>query len=107
MILVHYAEGRYTPVLACDICEKRITDGQLGAVVFKHPNPGESELLPVMHVHKGNCHKAAEERLGGDLRCGWLELQTHLLYLVLNSKLTLEGLVEERDARDAAGEWAN
>jgi hypothetical protein len=105
MILAHCVDGGYVPVLVCDICEKRIVDAQLGAVVFKRLVASEPDLIPGLHVHKGECHNAAESRLGGRENTGWMELQTHLLYLVLNSKLTPEMLAAERDMRDAAGEW--
>jgi hypothetical protein len=103
MIAFHYAEGLFVPVIVCDVCEQRIADGRLGVVVFRMGDLSLPELIPCMQTHKGECYNAAERKLGGMGECGWQELQTHLLYVVLNSKLTLEMLAEERDFRDAAG----
>ena|ERR1700722_10704253 len=104
MILFHYDQGRYFPVVVCDICEKRIVDAQLGAVVHQQGDlETETDLLPCIHAHKGECHDSAEKKIGG--RCVWQELSTHFLYLILNSQLTPEKLAKERDTKDAAGHF--
>jgi len=103
MIVLHYADGLFVPVIACDVCEQRIADGRLGVAVFPRGGLSEPELLPCVYTHKGECHEAAERKLGGRSECGWQDLRTHLLYVVLNSNLTLEMLAEERDHRDAMG----
>jgi len=103
MILFHYVDGRYTPVLICDVCEKRIVDGDLAAVVHRHGDPEQAELLPCMYVHKGACHDTAETQMGGADNTGWQELETHLLFLLLNTKITPEKLAAERDRSDEIG----
>ena len=100
MIMVRYVDGRYTPVINCDVCERRIAEAGLAVAVMKHGTIDEAELLPCLHAHKGACHDTAEERLGGKANTGWQELTQHLLFLAHNCKLTPEKLAQFRDHDD-------
>ena len=66
MILAQFKNAWYAAVIVCDICQQRISDGGLAVAVFPHVNHESSELLPVLHAHRGPCHHAAEAKLGGN-----------------------------------------
>lgn len=100
MIKVLYKDGRYSPLVICDICSERIEDAALGAAVAPSGQGGDDQLLEVLHAHKGGCHKAAEERLGGKVNTGWDELGVHMLNLAMNVKLSPEALSDLRKLED-------
>ena len=93
MIVVRNLEGRDAPQLLCDVCEQPITDGKMAAVVFKQSDESGAgpTLHPPLYAHKGVCHRAAEQRLGGDEATGWIELYQHLLLLLKNCGLPAAG----------------
>ena len=100
MILVQFKNAGYAAVIVCDICQQRISDGGLAVAVFPHVDHESSELLPVLHAHKGPCHHAAEAKLGGNT--GWEELANHLLEMAHNSGLSPEALIDHRKAYEIA-----
>ena len=100
MIVSVSEEGRYAPVLICDICEQRITDAGLAGVVSRTDQAGGVELNEVLYAHKGRCLDAAEEKLGGYRVTGWRELSDHLIDLLYNCGLTVEKLVELKKLSD-------
>jgi len=94
MIKVLYKEGRFIPVVVCDICGQQITEARNGAVANTWTEdiqePGYVEIL---YAHKGACHDIAEARLSQKSQTiGWEELSHHLLYVVRNAGLTIENL---------------
>ncbi len=103
MILIHYREGRYAPVVVCDICEQRITNANLAVAVGTDVYGKDPELISVLHAHKGTCHDAAEAKLGGRIKTGWDELSHHLLHLVQNIGLKPTDLVELKKTLDEIG----
>lgn len=89
--IVHHKQGRYAPMLFCDICGKRIDNAKLAAVLtVSHPIHYE-QTSEVMHVHKRACHDIADKRHGKKL--GWEELSRHLLHLNLNVGLSPANLL--------------
>ncbi len=94
MIKVWYKDGRYVPIITCDICNERIEDAAVAAAVAPSGEPDKDQVLDVLHAHKGRCHEAAEHKLGGDLNTGWEELSVHVLYLARNVKLSPEALIK-------------
>jgi hypothetical protein len=99
MIVIFTRNGRSCPRVVCDVCERPITDAQLGAAIFPQYDLEGKEQLAVLHAHKGRCHDLAESRLGGRTKTLWQELRKHLLYLVCNAGMTPEELcaLDERD----------
>ena len=101
MIKVWYKDGRYAPIMICDICSRRIEDAKLAVAVHPSGEPGSDKVSEVVHAHKGKCHSAAEEMLGGKVNTGWGELSVHLFNLVHGVKLSPEALSilgKEREA---------
>ena len=59
--IAHIKAGKYSPILHCDFCGKRITEaGLAAAVTVSQPIPLE-ESSEVLHVHKGACLDAVDE----------------------------------------------
>jgi hypothetical protein len=102
MILVQFKNAWYAAVIVCDICQQRISDGGLAVAVFRHIDHESSELLPVLHAHKGPCQDAAEAKLGGKENTGQEELANHLLQMAHNSGLSPEALIDHRKAYEIA-----
>ena len=101
--IIHHKPGRYAPVLFCDICAKPITDaGLAAAVTVSHPIP-EGETSEVMYVHKGDCHDAADRRLGK--KAGWDELSRHLRQLLYNTGLSPKKLQAQQAMDKDCGDW--
>lgn len=94
MLKILYSDHQFFPILVCDVCGRRIEQASLAAAI----NPSaiqdgervvqEGDLLEVLHAHKGDCHKQAEERFGGKYRTGWTELGSHLSQLTHNVGLS-------------------
>ena len=103
MILIDYLDGHYMPVVICDICEQRIRDAQRGGALYRLLAGPGPELLPILHVHKGECFAAGERRLGGAPVTAWQELRHHLLYVTSNCGLTPEKLAAEQAFIDRIG----
>ena len=107
MIKILDRNSRYAPVMVCDICGKIIDDANRAAVVHKRPQLSEDlegkTLIDVIHVHKGKCHDVGELNLGGKERTGWIELETHLRYLIHNVGMNLEEMKEQNDIEDNYG----
>lgn len=93
MIKMLKFSGRSAPVIICDICGKRIEEVKLGAAVFPQIDT-EGAIAEVLHVHKRDCHNAAEQKIGGGESAPWQELRHHLSYLLHNVRLSLEQLKE-------------
>ncbi len=96
MIRMLYKEGRYSAVIICDHCQKRIEDYQLAAEsVMSGNDKKDGELLEVFHVHKGECLDQMENKATAKgLRMGWSELRDHLLQVSMNVGLSPEKLLE-------------
>jgi hypothetical protein len=94
MIKILYLNGRYNPVLVCDHCDKRIEDAELALAVNVRPKGDKDETLDCYHVHKGDCDRSLERKLG---QVGTIELTTHLVHLTHNSGLTPSDLKKESD----------
>jgi hypothetical protein len=93
MIKMLNASGRSAPVIICDICGKRIKEHELGAAVFPRTD-SEGAIAEILHVHKGQCHDEAEQKVGGGKGAPWLELINHFSYLLHNLGLSVERLEE-------------
>lgn len=96
MIVMRYRLGRCAPVIICDVCQQRIVDGGMAAVVTNSRGSYDEDLIQTTFVHKGQCHKTAEDKLGGN-DGGWTELTTFLARLVVNSGIRLESFGKELD----------
>lgn len=82
--IIRTEQGRYAPVVHCDICGKRIEDAEDGIAVWF---PDEGEQCKVQHVHKGRCDNIF--RYGANHRGrpdGWDDLEIHLFRLLHNVK---------------------
>lgn len=96
-VIYEQQEDVIIPVIACDVCNKRIEDVIQAAVNLSILNMGETPTK-VLHVHKGESHDIAEAQLKEQYGhyAGWQELSTHLYYLCYNLGLTPQWF-EERD----------
>ncbi|KJH69643.1 hypothetical protein [Aliterella atlantica] len=97
-VIFEQKEGVIIPVIACDVCNKRIEDVmQAAAVNLSILDMGKTPTK-VLHVHKGKCHDLAEAQVKEQHGhyAGWEELSTHLYYLCYNLGLTPQWF-EERD----------
>lgn len=94
--IVHHIPGRYAPLLFCDVCGERITNASRAAALTVSHSMPEGESSEVLHVHKGDCHTAADRRAG--LTLGWEEMSRHLLHLIYNVGLSPEKLEAHREA---------
>jgi hypothetical protein len=100
MLKILYSDYQFCPILICDVCGGRIEQASLAAAI----NPSviqdgkrvvkEGDVLEVLHAHKGDCHRQAEERFGGKYRTGWTELGSHLSQLTHNVGLTPTKIAE-------------
>jgi hypothetical protein len=97
---IRYRGGQFQPLLICDICDKRITDGHQGLVVY-HGNMVEDELTQVWHIHKAApCQSEMERRMAATGQTmAAEEVVTHLLVLAENTGLTVTDLKSVKDMR--------
>jgi hypothetical protein len=105
MIRVDYDGKTYAPHFYCDICHQPITDARRGAAVspIGMAIPDGHARLDVLHVHKGKCQDAAEDRVGGRANAGWDELIDHVRHLARNTGLTPESLADRQRTFDDTG----
>lgn len=94
MIVLRHHEGRYRPVILCDVCEQQITDATHGNVVSPHPEHGQVDLQALRHAHQGKCTDVAEAQLGGKVMTGFDNLDEHLFRLMYSVGLPPERLLE-------------
>lgn len=97
MIKIVHRNGRYFPVVVCDICKKIITEAENAAIVHIICQPsgdflGEESFVDVLHVHKEDCLEIGEYSLGGRANTGWVELRMHLGHLVSNAGMDWEAM---------------
>lgn len=98
MLKVKHIEGKgFISVVTCDICEKSIENADLAAAVYPAPKTGgKDRFLGVLHVHKGACHKQAEEKLErAGYWTGWEELGRHLCSAFYSTGVNSEKLIEK------------
>ena len=93
----HTSDGLWASRFLCDICGSAIEE--TGAVSWRMTDDGPV-YTEVLHTHKGRCHQTAEERLGGRMATGWVELSEHVRELWHNSHfiriaITADGRREE------------
>lgn len=84
-------------VLVCDHCEERIRDGGMGVVVWSRDDlQADGDQTEAFFVHKGDCHDALDERLGGkSARMPWSELNTAVHHLLHNAGIKPEDRLED------------
>lgn len=105
MIKYTYKDGLTIPVIVCDVCGERITDGAMAAAVSGELGISHEvdSLFDVIFVHKGKCHTRAENKVRSEKKgidtdthiVGWTELRTFLSYLVHNTGFKLEDLKDD------------
>jgi hypothetical protein len=111
VVKIMYFDGRFAPVVVCDICGGRVENANRGAAIFASHRMADGQvrtfdkgtLLDVLHAHKGTCHDRAEQRLGGKLETGWVELAEHLALLIGNTGVTAEEVTQINIFRDKHG----
>lgn len=94
MIQVHRLDSGSAAHLKCDICGERIENAGGAAAVYSLAVAPNSDS-DVLHVHKRECHSAADARIrqqGG--RPAWVEMQEHLAQLIHNTGSSALALVE-------------
>lgn len=91
MIKIQFIEGKYAPIIVCDICGQHIKDAEDAVAVNTSPSDN-NEVLDVLHVHRGDCHNSADQKLGGV--AGYSDMDFHLFNLIHNSGLSLDKLRE-------------
>ena len=101
MIKVRFEDERYRPIITCDICNRQIEDAAMAVAVTPSGEPGSDKVSNVLYTHKGKCHSAAEEMLGGKRNAGCDELSVHLFNLVHSVKLSPEALSKLGKEREA------
>lgn len=85
MITVRLIEGRYTPLVLCDHCGRRITEPGLAAVAYDLR--GTADRQPFF-AHKGRCHDAIDEAIETDGgMAGWGEFRRWMVDLLHNAGL--------------------
>ena len=95
MIRILHSDSRYYPLMYCDCCEERITEPGMAMVMFD-ADPAEGQTCGVIHLHKGSCDRAMQQKVGN--KFGWAELSHHVCDLVANIGLPPTKLVEvEKD----------
>lgn len=106
MIKVLYDDGRYAPIMICDVCGERIEDAKNGAAV-SNSDPevlSDGDAVEVKHTHKGDCHDEADQHLREQgIHPGWNSLTTHLMQVLHNTGLSpkdLEDILRGRDYFD-------
>jgi hypothetical protein len=92
MIKVLYAEGRYRPIVLCDVCREQIVDAKK-AVATSNMKVVAGNFTGAIYAHKGKCHDEAEANLG-KAHAGWVDLETHFLQLLYNAGWRPEHLQE-------------
>jgi hypothetical protein len=91
MIRILSRDHLHAPVVVCDVCGDPIWDANDGVAVFNAVLK-EMEKTDVLHAHKGDCHDAAEDRIGE--HAGWQELSSHFYWLGANLEITPEQFVK-------------
>lgn len=83
-MIKQYHEGHQNaPMIVCDICGEKVSGN--GAAVLTRDVP-EKTFGPVLHVHKGKCHDAAEKQFQDKgMDDAWDELGDHMVQLFLNA----------------------
>lgn len=97
MVVYEVIQGSHSPIILCDACGERITDGAEAAVVLLPTTQqtwAEGEIVPALHAHKPQClevlQKRAELASGG--RPASFELGWHLCHLTYNAGFTPDTL---------------
>jgi hypothetical protein len=101
MLKVLKSDHRNVPMLCCDVCGSWIDDAALAAAAFSYTEEGNAS--EVLLVHKGACHRVAEERLSGESPAHWLELGKYLLHVTHNAGLPAKVLLKLSDDEDLYG----
>lgn len=108
MIKILVLNARHAPIIMCDLCGQKIDDAIIGAAIFNNRTPGgdrlpDGSVIDVLHAHKGECHDLAETKLGGKELTGWIELERHVRYVLHNSGLDLQELLDYDDFDNEVG----
>jgi hypothetical protein len=90
MLKMIYLNGRTVPQYFCDVCTTQIENAKGAALVFKRLSELEETNSEVLFTHKGQCHDAAEIKLGGKSKTGWQEMSVSLFHSLHNSQLSPE-----------------
>ena len=91
MIKVIFHEGKFIPLVLCDICDRQITDATQAIVVSYFLRTFQDDWK-VFYVHKGKCSDVAATRFNEPAT--WEKLSTHLYLLCHNLGLTSEWFQE-------------
>jgi hypothetical protein len=102
MIKILMKNHRYAPIFICDACNKRITDAKMAIAISPSGNVNEGDLNEVLHLHKGNCDKIGQQKLGG--QNGWEPLEVHILFLWLNAGLSFDDVTDVKASLERLGE---
>lgn len=95
MIRMLSMKGRYSPIIVCDVCQRRITDAKMAMEIADHSHDeGDGHEVSVFHVHKGDCDRTLDEKLGA---AGTNELSLHLYQLIRNVGLTLDDMRRQEE----------
>lgn len=101
MIKMLNIKGRACPIVICDVCQKRIESSEAAAAVFQRSDiEVDGDVSQVLHVHKGQCHDDAEQKIGNGKGAPWQELDHHIYFLIGNVGTTPK-IIAERGARIA------
>jgi len=108
MIKIFVQNSRYSPIIVCDICGRKIDNAMEGAAVFNNRTPSgdllpDGAIQPVIHAHKGKCHDLAESKVGEHDAAVWIELETHVRFLVHNTGLDLKQMLDKDRLDEVVG----
>lgn len=100
MLEIKNINGKYCPVLVCDLCGDRIYEASKAAIVHEMSSSAPDRELKSFHVHKAgvdsrDCHERAENLLqsGGGVAC-WEEMRVALVSLASNCGFPAKAMVQ-------------